>query len=208
VVAVELDPRDVQEAEEGLEHTSPLNGAGFEHRLAAFVGERADFVVGSHALEVPLVELNDERKLLEIDAEILEILAQVEERGRVVLGLGHLRIGDERHTVGPLQDEAPRGRVQDLAGHRKNLDTQGHSARRAVALGPEREREHVEEEGTVVFRLEGHQAPACVFGRKLVQRLQVRRLAAERRSVINELERYLSTTEVYLHDPSFLILAL
>ena len=62
-----------------------------------------DLLVGAHAVEVALVELDDERHLLEAQAEVLEVLAQVEERRRVVLGLADLRVGDEGDAVGALE---------------------------------------------------------------------------------------------------------
>ena len=60
----------------------------------------------------------------------------------------------------------------------------------ACPLGPEDEREHVEEERAVVLRLERHEPPAAVLARELVERAQVGRLPAERRPVVDELHRH------------------
>ena len=65
--------------------------------------ERARSPRRSGRVEIALVELDDERQLLEAQAEVLEVLAQVEERRRVVLGLADLRVGDEGDAVGALR---------------------------------------------------------------------------------------------------------
>ena len=47
--------------------------------------------------QVALIELDDERHLPDLEAVGLQVLAQVDEGRGVVLGLGELRIGDERN---------------------------------------------------------------------------------------------------------------
>ncbi len=200
VLAVELGPRQVQQPEERLEDALPVDGARLEHRLSPASREGAELLVGADSIEIALVELDDERHLPQAEAQILEVLAQVEERGGVVLGLADLRVGDERHAVGPLQDELAGRRVEHLSRNGEDLDPQRHGRGLAGALGvgAQGEGQHVEEERPVVLGLERHEAPARPVGRELVERTKVGRLPAESGAVVDELERDLATAEVDL----------
>ena len=124
-----------------------------EHRLFAAPGELGELGVGADVGEIALVELDDQRHLPDLHAVGLEVLAQIDESGGVVLGFGELRIGDESHAVGPLQHEPARRAVNHLSRHREQLD-----ADRDLFFSRERERQHVEEERTIVPRLEGHES--------------------------------------------------
>jgi len=73
----------------------------------------------------------------------------------------HLRVGDERHPVGTLQDELAGRGVEHLTGTVKIL------SRKLIALvsprrhhhGAQDEGQHVEEQRAVVLRLERHEPP-------------------------------------------------
>ena len=116
VLGVELRPREVDQAEEGLEHPLPVHGARAEHRLAAAAarGRSSPRPIATRSA-FALVELDDQRQLLHAQVQLFEVLAEVEERGGVVLGLADLRIGHERDPVGPLEHELARRGVQHLA---------------------------------------------------------------------------------------------
>src|SRR6202034_1715710 len=57
-------------------------------------------------------------------------------------------------------------------------------------------------ERPVVLRFERHQAAPAPFGRELVEGAEVRRLPAQRRPVINELDGRFARREVDLHTTS------
>ena len=112
-----------------------------------------------------------------------------------MLRLADAGVGDQGHAVGALEHQPPRGGVDGLARDGEELDAEGDVA----VLGAEGEREQVEEEGAIVLRLERHEAPARVGAGEPVERDEVRRLAAERGPVIDELDRHLPRGEVELH---------
>ena len=74
-------PRELQEAEERLEDARACTRARLEDRLAPPLRQGLDLRVGPHVGQVALVELDDERqRLARSSAELLEVVAQVEER--------------------------------------------------------------------------------------------------------------------------------
>ena len=110
VLGVELVPGELQETEERLEDAAPRDGARPEHRLSPSAREDLDLLVGPHAGEVPLVELDHERHLGDGEPELTQVVAKVDEGRGVGLRLADLRIGDERDAVGPLEHEPARRR--------------------------------------------------------------------------------------------------
>ena len=131
--------------------------------------------------------------------ELLQVRAQVEERRGVVLRLGDLRVGDERDAVRALEHEAPRRGVDDLAGHGEDLDAQVHARRRRVSA--------LKTSGSMSKKSVRSSFVSSVIRRprlsslhQLVERLQVGRLPAERRPVVDELDRDFTGGEVELHS--------
>ncbi|MFT3774854.1 MAG: hypothetical protein QM820_56620 [Minicystis sp.] len=124
-----------------------------------------------------------------------QVLAEVVEGLGVVLRLAGAGVGDQRHAVRALEHEPPRGRVDRLPRHREELDLE----RDVPVLGPEGEREQVEEQRAVVLRLERHETAAGVCSREGVERHEVGGLSAERGAVVDELDRHLARGEVELH---------
>ena len=195
MLALELRPCEIQETEERFEHARALDRRRSEDRLTTALRERLDFGIGANSGQIALVELDDERHVAERDAELLQIFSQIEQRRRVVLRLGELRVGDECHAVGALQNEAPRRSMQDLPRNREHLQTKAHVA----ALGFENERQHVEEKRAIVARLERHEPAVALLARELVERFQIRGFPGKRGPVINELDRDFAGGEIELH---------
>jgi hypothetical protein len=78
----------MEQAEERLEHALPLTALALKTGSSPSPREGSDLGVGAHAVEIALVELDDEGQLLEADTpSSFRFCAQVEERGGVVLGL-------------------------------------------------------------------------------------------------------------------------
>ena len=93
-----------------------------------------------------------------------------------------LAVGDEDDAVGAFQHELARGVVVDLPRHRVELELRAHAADLA-----EVEREEVEEEGAVGLRRQRQHLAFVVRRQRVVDELQIRRLAAETRTVVDDL---------------------
>ena len=194
-----VQPRigSIEETHEGLEHTLSRKRHRGEDGLFAAAGEIDQLRVGADIGEVALIELNHERHLGDLEAVGLEVFAKIDECGCVVLGLGELRIRDERHAVGPLEHEPARRAVNDLSGHGKELDADGD-----LFFGLKSKRQHVEKERAIVAGFERHEATARGLIGKDMQGLEVRRLAAQRRTVVDEFDDELFGGKVELQGPS------
>jgi hypothetical protein len=68
-----------------------------------------------------------------------------------------------------------------------------------AALTAKAERQKIEEQRAVVLGFERHQTAARAGFGHFVQRLQVRRLPAQRGTVVDELDRKLTIHEIELH---------
>ena len=82
-----------------------------EHRLLATTSKLDQLRVRPHVRQVALIELNHERHLTDLEPVRLQVFAKIDECGSVVLGLGELRVGNERNTVGALEHEPARRAV-------------------------------------------------------------------------------------------------
>jgi hypothetical protein len=95
-----------------------------------------------------------------------------------------LTVGDEDDPVRPLEHELPRRVVIDLSGNGVELQLGAHPADLAEIEG-----EKVEEERAVGLGGQREHLAAVVRGERVVDELQVRRLSAQARTVIDDLGR-------------------
>ena len=103
-------------------------------------------------------------------------------------------VRDEGDAVGALEHEPAGGVVDDLTGHREELHAHRQPAP-SVKLRGSRSKNSV--------RSSASRASSGDRGRprdELVERLQVRRLTAQRRPVVDELDRQLARGEVELQS--------
>src|SRR5690606_37714776 len=115
----------------------------------------------------------------------------------VRLGRAALRVRDECDRIRALQYEPASRGMHDLAGYGEELDLHLESA---PAL--EMDREHVEKQGAVVLRVHREETTAHLARHPVVQRCEVRRLTAQRRAVIDDLDAELATIVVDLDHPN------
>ena len=162
---------------ESVEHAHAVGCHGLEIRNASRVQGFSHFVERNYIRQVALVVLDDERQLLEVVALLGEVDPEVLNTLEVGFHALDLRVGHEDDAVDALEDELARGVVEDLAGHRVEVE-----ARLEAADLAEGQRQEVEEEGALGLRREGDHLPFAVGIRPLVDVLQVRRLPAETRA--------------------------
>ncbi len=136
--------------------------------------------------DVPLVVLQDDRHLVQRQAELGEVRLEVLERLDVGVEHRHLAVGHEHDAVDALQDELARRVVEDLARHRVELQAHLHAPDEADVQGQE-----VEEERAVRLRFQAHHLAARLRRGLLMDVLEVRRLPAQARTVVHDLGRHL-----------------
>ena len=141
---------------------------------------------GEDVAQVALVVLEDGGHPARVEAQLLEVLAQVRERLLVGLGGRRLAVRHEHDAVDALQHQPPRGVVEDLAGDGVELQADLHPADDAHVEGQE-----VEEERAVRLGLEAHHLAARARGGLAVDPLEVRGLPAEAGTVVHDLGRHL-----------------
>ena len=119
-------------------------------------------------------------------AELRQVDAQVLQGLHVRLEHRALRVGHEDHSVDALEHELAGRVVEDLARNRVELDAGLEAGDRA-----DFERQQVEEERAVGLGLERDHLAAGVARRVVVDELEIRRLAAQTRAVVDDLHRHL-----------------
>ena len=173
----------VRDAAEGLEHAL----AGRSHRLearhlAAFVQFGVELFDRVDVGKIALVVLDHPRDLVEAQAVLGQVRLQVGETLLVLLHLADFAVGNEDDGVRSLEHELAGGVVEHLARHRVEQE---------AGLEPhdlaEIERQQIEEERPVGLRLHADHLAAAGIGHRLVDGLEVRRLAAQARTVVDEL---------------------
>jgi hypothetical protein len=171
---------------QGLLDADALLGHGLEERHSAGIEPLVQDLDRQRVGQVALVVLQHHRDLVGVDLVDLEVLLQV--RQAVEVGVDHrlLAVGDEHDAVRPLQDHPAGGVVEDLPGNRVELDARLHAPDGAELDGQE-----VEEEGPVGLGGQGEHLSLVADRQLLVDPLQVRRLAAQPRPVIDDLRREL-----------------
>ena len=154
MLGVERAPGQMQEADHALDHTDAACSHRQVHRLPPLPGQIGDFRIAAHVRHVALVELNDQRHLLQGQPVLLEVVSQVHERLGVVLCLRRSRIGDEGDPVSPLHHQSAGRSVNHLPGNGENLEPH-----RQISLTAKGEWQQIEEQRSVVLGLERHQTP-------------------------------------------------
>ena len=132
--------------------------------------------------EVAFVVLNDQRNVVGVELVRDQVFAQILHRVRIRVDHGVLRVGNEHDAVGALQNHSPGRVVEHLAGDRVELHAGLHPANRA-----ELDRKKVEEERAIRFGGEREHLALVLDGQLLVDPLQVGRLAAQTRTVVDDL---------------------
>ena len=132
--------------------------------------------------QVALVVLDHVGDLVEVVALLRQVDAQVLDRLEVGLHALDLRVGHEDHAVDALQDQLAGGVVEDLAGHRVEVEAGLEAADLA-----ERERQEVEEERALGLGGEGDHLPLRLRVGLGVDVLEVGRLPAQAGAVVDDL---------------------
>src|SRR5712671_6582418 len=132
--------------------------------------------------QIALVVLDHVGDLVEVVPLLGEIGAQVLHRLHVGFGALDLRVGDEHHAVHALEDQLAGGVVEDLAGHRVEMEAGLESTDLAQRQG-----EEVEEEGALRLRGQRDHLPLRLLVGVRVDVLEIRRLSAEPRAVVDDL---------------------
>ena len=153
---------------------TPVRRDGLEVGDVGRVEQLAQLFDRRDVRQVALVVLDDVGELVEVVALLGQVGAQVLERLDVGLHALDLRVGDEDHAVDALQDQLAAGVVEDLAGHRVEVE-----ARLEAADLAERERQEVEEQRALGLRREGDHLALRLGVGLVVDVLEVRRLPAE-----------------------------
>ena len=112
-----------------------------------------------------------------------QVLRHLAEALDVLLPAVGGRVRDEHQRVGALQHQAPRGRVERLPGHRQHLQPQVEPAE-AGGL----DRQQVEQQRPVLRGVDRHHLAAVLRLDLLVEDLEVRRLPADGRAVVDDLD--------------------
>src|SRR5262249_54742022 len=167
---------------QGVEDADARRRHGFERRLALVVERPVHLVDRDRVAQVALVELQGVGDRRQVEAVLLEVLLEVADRLDVGLHALVLAVGDEDDAVDPLQDQLPAGVVEDLAGDGVEVEAGGEAAD-----GAEVERQEVEEERAVGLGRQRDHLALRLRGGLVVDVLQVGRLAAQPRAVVDDL---------------------
>jgi hypothetical protein len=136
-----------------------------------------------HLRQVPLVVLQHQGQRGRVELVRDQVLGHLAEALHVLVPAVGGGVGHEHDGVGALEHQAPGRRVHRLAGHRRQLQPQVEPAE-AGRL----QRKQVEQDGAVLRGMDGdHLAPPLGNG-VAVQDLQVGRLAAHGRAVVDDLD--------------------
>ena len=182
-VARDLLHQEMGDPPEGLEHALALGG----HRLEGLdvtlgVELRVELLDGVNLGEIALVVLDHPRDLLELEPVLGQIGAQVGETLLVLLHLADLAVRHEDDGVGALQHQLARGVVEHLPGHgvEQEAGLESHDLAQV-------ERQQIEEQRAIRLRLHADHLAATGLGNRLVDRFEIRGLAAQPGAVIDQL---------------------
>ena len=117
---------------------------------------------------ITLVELQDQRKILNVEAVLLQVLGQIVERIDILLLQVRVGIGNEDHAIATLQDQLARGIIIDLTGHGIELKLRPHARH-----GTQIEGQEVEVQGAIGLGGDGDQFARRICGSFGVHDLQV-----------------------------------
>ena len=183
VLLREVLEREEHDLGERLEHSFAARGDRAEVRAAARVQPAVERLELHHVRQVALVVLQDHRDRGRVELLRQQVPLELAEALLVLVPAVGRRVGDEHDAVRAAQDDAARGRVDRLAGHRRELEAQvvAHEARRL-------ERQEVAEDRAVLLRVHRHELAAAATPRAVVEHLQVGGFSADRRAVVGDLD--------------------
>ena len=133
--------------------------------------------------QVPLVVLEDEGDRGRVELVRGQVAVHLLEAGHVLLEPVRRRVRDEHHRVRAARHQPPRGRVGRLPGHGHDLEADVEAVEADPAQGQE-----VEEDRAVLLRVDGDELAAVTALGRGVERLEVGRLPADRRPVVQDLQ--------------------
>jgi len=172
---------------ERLEDADPVDCLRLVERIGVVgVEVGIEFVDREGVFEVPFVVLEDHGQIFDFETQFDEIVDQALEALDIRLTHGSLGIGDKDQAVHTLQNEFSCGVVENLSGDGVELESRLESTDRAHLDG-----EQIEEQSTVGLGLERHHFAARIRIRLGVDVAQIRRLAAQTRTVIYDLGGHL-----------------
>ena len=144
--------------------------------------------------QVPLVVLEDQGQVLELDPDLREVGAEIDHALDVGVLHGALRVAHEDDAVHPLQDQLARGVVEDLSRDGVELDPRLEAPDDADVQG-----EEVEEQRAVRLGFQRDHLPARAGRGPAVDVMEVRRFSTQTGAVINDLGRHLHGGVVEKH---------
>ena len=167
---------------EGVDDADAFVGDGLDHGLVAEAQQALQVGQGGGGGHVPLVELEHVGDGADVEAVLAQVGGQVRDGLDVGFHAGPLAVCHEDDAVAAPQDELAAGVVEDLAGHGVEVEPHLEALDGAHVEGQE-----VEEQRAVGLGGEAHQLAALLGVGLLVDPLDVRGLAAEARTVVDDL---------------------
>ena len=196
VVERQVADHALEHRTERLEHARAGLGRGGERRSLALVEVALHHGDRRRLWEVALVVLEDERDVRDVDPMSDELAGHLAERLQILFLAVQRRVGDEDDAVDSLED--------GLAGrsvHRLTSDAQDLQPEVVAAEADRLERQHVEENRALLGGVHRNHHAAPLASGVLVQLVQVGRLAADGRPVVDDLGRDRPVLVVDFDDP-------
>ena len=165
-----------------LEDAGACHGNRLKVRDMLRIKELVHTLYGGNARQVPLIILDRARKLVKVIALFCEVDPEVIETFHVRLHPLYLTVGNEYDTVNASQDELPACGIEDLSGNGIKMEPYLEASDIAECEG-----EKVEKECPFGLCGKGNEFPLLIRVHLLVNKLQIRRLAAQAGPVIDDL---------------------
>jgi hypothetical protein len=168
---------------ERLEDADAADGHGLDPGRPARIEEVVERLDRDEVVEVPLVVLEDEGDLHQVDVVLKAVAPEAVEALEVGVEERDLGVGDEDDAVHAAQDALARGLVEHLAGdgHQLEVDLE-------LADHPGPDGQEVEEIGPVGLRLEADELAPVGCVELVVDVAEVGRLAAQAGPVVDDLD--------------------
>src|SRR3569623_3134932 len=183
IVTVDIFIDLAQQLAKGFTYSHAHKRGGINNRPGRGCPARRHVRFTYHVSQITLIELNNQRQGIEIETHPLNVVGEVLERFGIVRSLRTLRIGDKHDAVGARQYRLASAVMSDLAGHGKQLELHQQAGGRAKTQW-----EQIEKQRAIVTRFERHHLPLALGPQHIVQPHEIGGLAAQRRSVIDQLE--------------------
>ena len=180
--AQQVHEGELRDELEGLGDAAPRAGDRFDERVRGEAERFLESVDREDVRQVPLVVLDDDRDPFERHGVGLQVLLEVLPALEVFRQVRPLRVGHEHDPVRAPQDDTPRLVEGGLPGDRRQLEPD------LVSLDvAQLDREQVEVDGPIRLCREVEQFPDGLRVETVVEKVQVGRLAAQTRTVIDDL---------------------